>query len=87
MPRKDASPPSPREPRALRIFLSSTAEDLAEHRAAVALAVETLGQRSVRMESFGARDGTPLDECRKLAAGADALVVCVAHRYGWVPTP
>lgn len=73
-------------PQALWIFLSSTAEDLGAHRAKVTTALEELGQRAVRMEIFGARDGAPLEECQKLARGADALVVCVAYRYGWVPS-
>ncbi len=70
----------------LRIFLSSTSEDLTEHRARITEAIERLGQTTTRMETFGARPGAPLDECRRLAAEADVLVVCVGHRYGWVPT-
>lgn len=37
------------------------------------------------METFGAKPGTPVEECTELAASADAIVVLVAHRYGWVP--
>lgn len=77
-----SAPPSDRP---LRIFLSCRARDLQDHRDRVAEAVERLGQTTARMETFGARPGTPLAECRRLAAEADALVVCVAHRFGWVP--
>lgn len=68
-----------------RIFLSSTAADLTEHRARIAEAIERLGQQTIRMETFGARPGTPLEQCRHLAAASDALVVCVGYRYGSVP--
>jgi Domain of unknown function (DUF4062) len=70
----------------LRIFLSSTSEDLRQHRSQVAEAIERLQQQSLRMETFGALPRSPLDACRRKAASADALVVIVAHRYGWVPT-
>ncbi len=73
--------------RPLRIFLSSTARDLETHRRAVAETIDHYGQLSLKMESFGARPGSSLEVCRELAAEADALVVVVAHRYGWVPTP
>lgn len=68
-----------------RIFLSSTSEDLTEYRDRVAEAIETLELQPGRMETFGAKPKTPLDTCRKEVAKADALVVMVAHRYGWVP--
>ena len=67
------------------MFLSSTAADLKDHRERVVQAIERLGQTAARMEVFGARPEAPLPECRKLAAECDALVVIVAHRYGWVP--
>jgi formylglycine-generating enzyme required for sulfatase activity len=70
-----------------RIFLSSTALDLAEHRKAVAEQIERWQQAPVRMETFGANPGAPVSVCTEKAASADALVVVVAHRYGWVPSP
>jgi uncharacterized protein DUF4062 len=73
--------------RPLRIFLSSTARDLPEHRKAVAGVIDRLGHAPMRMETFGAREDQSLAECKRLAAEADAMVVVVAHRYGWVPTP
>src|SRR6266545_17159 len=68
-----------------RIFLSSTAEDLRSYRQVVADTVERLNSYPVRMETMGAGPHTPLEECRRQAAEADALIVIVAHRYGWVP--
>jgi len=69
-----------------RIFISSTAADLEEHRASVSASLRSLGQQPIEMEIWGARPNTPLKECRRLAASADAIVVIVAHRYGWVPS-
>ncbi|MCP4485907.1 MAG: DUF4062 domain-containing protein, partial [Gammaproteobacteria bacterium] len=73
------------DPRTFRIFLSSTSDDLTEHRERVARAIEYLRQQPVRMETFVAEADAPLAACREHARSADALVVIVAHRYGWVP--
>ena len=72
--------------RSFRIFLSSTSDDLITYRERVSLAVESMRQRPVRMEAFVAEPDAPLEVCRKHARSADALVVIVAHRYGWVPS-
>ena len=54
-------------PRAsLRVFLSSTALDLDEHRLVADDTLLRLQQRSVVMERFGARPGPPVDECERL---------------------
>ena len=76
-----------RDSKVLRVFLSSTSKDLEEHRGRVTEALERMRFQTSRMEVFGARPKTPLAECRRLAAEADLLVVIVAHRYGWIPTP
>ena len=47
--------------RPLRVFLSSTAKDLEQHRLRVGEALERMGNLSVRMETFGARPGTPVE--------------------------
>lgn len=69
----------------LDIFLSSTSEDLREHRRVVADVLSTMGQFVVRMEGFGARPSRPLEVCRDEVRSCDALIVLVGHRYGWVP--
>ena len=68
-----------------RIFLSSTAIDLREHRQKVSDAVMRLGDHPVAMESFGAKPNEPVEVCQEKVRECDALVVMVAHRYGWVP--
>ncbi len=59
--------------------------DLEEHRARAAETIEALGQRVIRMETFGARLGSPLEVCRGLAAGSDAVIAIVGRRYGDMP--
>jgi formylglycine-generating enzyme required for sulfatase activity len=70
-----------------RIFISSTAEDLEPHRDAAAKAIEQLGHKPEYFErAWAAKDRPTLEACRTAAAEADAVLVVVAHRYGWVPT-
>ena len=68
-----------------RVFISSTAEDLAAHRRVVADTIERLGSAALRMETFGAGPEPPVERCREEVGRAEVLVVVVAHRYGWVP--
>ena len=70
----------------LKVFLSSTSIDLTPHRAKVRDIVDRLSQVSVCMETFGARPTSPLETCRQAVQRADALVVLVGHRYGWIPS-
>ena len=68
-----------------KIFLSSTAEDLDDHRDRVAHEIQHFDLLPVRMETFGALPERSVDACLRRVAECDALVVVVAHRYGWVP--
>lgn len=69
----------------MKIFLSSTYEDLAEHRAKAAHAVERLGQHGIRMEVFGARPGEAAAVCLDEIDSSEAFVGIYAHRYGYIP--
>ena len=69
----------------LRVFLSSTALDLAEHRRIADDTLLRLQQQSVVMERFGPLPNTPVTECERLAASCDLVVCIVAHRYGYEP--
>lgn len=71
--------------RVLRVFLSSTALDLAACREKVRDTVLQLEQLPVGLETFTALPMAPAPECQKKAAEADVVVVMVAHRYGYVP--
>lgn len=69
----------------MKIFLSSTFEDLIDHRAKAAQAVERLGQHGIRIEVFGARLGEAaaiyLDEIHS----SEAFVGIYSYRYGYTP--
>ncbi len=69
----------------LRVYLSSTLEDLKDHREAVFRALERAGLLTVRMEAYTASDERPLDLCRRDVAGCDLLVGLYAWRYGYEP--
>jgi CheY-like chemotaxis protein len=69
----------------MKIFLSSTFEDLIEHRAKAAQAVERLGQQGIRMEVFGARPGEATTICFDEISNSHAFVGIYAHRYGYIP--
>jgi hypothetical protein len=68
-----------------KILISSTSEDLLEHRKRLKEILERLKQDIRGMEVFGADPNTPVDVCRREVENADVLVLVVAHRYGWVP--
>ncbi len=68
-----------------RIFLSSTAIDMEKHRKAVSDAVMRMGNLPMMMETFGAQPSEPVEVCQQKVRDCDALVVMVAHRYGWIP--
>src|SRR3954453_16511438 len=70
----------------MRIFLSSTFEDLIEYRAKAATALERLGQQGIRMEVFGARPVEPTTACCDEIDTSDAVVGIYAHRCGFVPS-
>ena len=71
----------------LRIYLSSTYEDLKQHRAVVFEALEKAGLPVARMEGYVASDQRPLDLCLRDVAQSDIYVGLFAWRYGYVPPP
>ena len=70
----------------MRVFLSSTYEDLVLHREKAAHAIERLGQQGVRMKVFGARPLEPTQACFEEIEASEALVGIYAHRYGYIPS-
>jgi len=69
----------------LRVYLSSTYEDLKDHRAAVFAALERAGLDVARMEAYTAADERPLDHCLRDVAQSDLYVGLFAWRYGYEP--
>ena len=66
------------------VFISSTSEDLKQHREQAAKAALASGFSPRMMEYFPA-GGPSLRECLEKVGEAEVVVVLVAHRYGWVP--
>src|SRR5215510_6089906 len=69
----------------MRVFLSSTAQDLVAHRQVADDTILRLSQQSVAMERFGPLPGAPVEECERLARASDVVVCIVAHRFGFEP--
>lgn len=69
----------------MKVFLSSTAQDLVTYRQVADDTILRLSQQAVAMERFGPLPGEPVAECERKASETDVVVCIVAHRYGFVP--
>lgn len=69
----------------MKVFLSSTAQDLVAYRQVADDTILRLSQEAVAMERFGPLPGEPVAECERKARESDVVVCIVAHRYGFVP--
>jgi Domain of unknown function (DUF4062) len=67
----------------LRVYLSSTFEDLKEYRAAVFAALEKAGLDVARMEDYTSADDRPLDLCLRDVGKSEIYVGLIAWRYGY----
>lgn len=71
--------------RQLRIYLSSTFEDLKAFRAAVLAKLEQAGLDVAQMEGYTATDERPVDMCLRDVAESNIYVGLFAWRYGYEP--
>jgi hypothetical protein len=69
----------------MKIFVSSTFEDLIDHRREVDAVLARLSTQFVGMEYFGARPFEPKVVCFDEIRRSDVFVGIYAHRYGWIP--
>lgn len=69
----------------MRVFVSSTSDDLVEHRAAACRGLRRLGHEVVAMEDFTAVASYPLDRVLERVRECDVYVGVVAWRYGYIP--
>ena len=69
----------------MKVFVSSTYEDLKGHRAAARRAIQKLGHQPIMMEDFVSSSKPPKNECLDKVEESDVLVGIYAHRYGFVP--
>lgn len=66
----------------LKIFVSSTTEDLETERLRVLEAIGRLDIKRVAMEYFGADHRKPIDVCLEKVRDSNLYVGIVGHRYG-----
>lgn len=69
----------------MRIFVSSSFEDLREHRAAVIRVLRQLGHEVLAMEDLIAASAAPLGKVLEMVDRSEAYVGVFAWRYGYVP--
>jgi hypothetical protein len=69
----------------MRIFVSSSFEDLKEHRAAAIRVLRQLGHEVLAMEDIIAASAAPLSKVIDMVDRSDAYVGVFAWRYGYVP--
>lgn len=69
----------------MRIFVSSSFQDLHEHRAAAIRVLRQLGHEVVAMEDMVAGPSTPLNKVLEMVDRSEAYVGLFAWRYGYVP--
>jgi hypothetical protein len=69
----------------VRIFISSTFEDLREYREATFAAIRSLGHAAEDMLTWSADERTPLTVSLDRVRHSDVVVLLVAHRYGTPP--
>jgi tetratricopeptide (TPR) repeat protein/cellulose biosynthesis protein BcsQ len=69
----------------IRVYLSSTAQDLLPYRRVAADTLLRMATEFVAMESSGPLPGEPVAECERKARECDVVVCIVGHRYGFVP--
>jgi len=67
------------------VFVSSTYQDLVEHRKAVTDVLTRMKQEHSAMEFFGSRGDEAVPACEKEIESCSILIGIYAWRYGWVP--
>jgi Domain of unknown function (DUF4062) len=68
------------------VFISSTCEDLKDHREQAARAASANSFSFRMLEYFPASGHVPsVEACLEKVDEADVVVALIAHRYGWVP--
>ena len=71
----------------MRVFVSSSFEDLREHRTAAIRVLRQLGHEVVAMEDFVAGRAVPLQQVLDKVERCEVYVGLFAWRYGFVPRP
>src|SRR5438552_2664529 len=70
----------------LRVFVSSTSEDLKPYRQAAREVIINHGWLPRGMEDFGCQPTSTVEFCKREVCQAQLVVLLVAYRRGWVPS-
>jgi hypothetical protein len=71
----------------MKVYISSTYQDLADHRAAVDRTLRRMGHDVIGMEQYIAEGSKPVERCKSDVGVADVYVIIVAWRFGYMPDP
>jgi hypothetical protein len=69
----------------MKVYISSTYQDLVDHRAAVDRTLRRMGHDVIGMEQYVAEGSKPVDRCKADVRSSDVYVIIVAWRFGYVP--
>lgn len=69
----------------MKVYISSTYQDLVEYRAAVDRTLRRMGHDVIGMEQYIAEGAKPVERCKADVRVADVYVIIVAWRFGYVP--
>lgn len=68
-----------------RVYISSTYEDMKDHRQEISALVRQLKHEPIGMEDYTAEGSFPLEKCLRDVASCDAYVGIIGWRYGYIP--
>lgn len=68
----------------MKVYISSTYQDLIEYRAAVDRTLRRMGHDVIGMEQYVAEGSKPVERCKTDVRTVDVFVIIVAWRYGYV---
>jgi Domain of unknown function (DUF4062) len=69
----------------VKVYLSSTFQDLRGHREAVDRTLRRMGHDVIGMEQYAAESSRPVERCLRDVRIADIYVLMLGWRYGYVP--
>ncbi|MFO0820646.1 MAG: DUF4062 domain-containing protein [Pirellulales bacterium] len=69
----------------MKVYISSTYQDLIDYRAAVDRTLRRMGHDVIGMEQYVAEGSKPVERCKADVRAADVYVIIVAWRFGYVP--
>jgi hypothetical protein len=70
----------------LKVFISSTSEDLEDYRVVASKAIIETGWFPVFSENFGAMPENTVEACYSKLKDCDLVILLIAFRQGWIPT-